>query len=128
MLVVLGLSACSGKPSSRIISKALELQLEDQGLDQLFDIRNVTKTNGYVDGEDRYVADVEYDLVFKQSYQELADQLEENDDGELLSTIGAGIGLIAIRLQYGEFNAGDTEHQVSRLNLINTEQGWRIRD
>lgn len=121
LLVLLLLTACANRPSEGDTERQVTARLLSEGGD-LYTIENFRKTNGFEPGQNTYVADVEYDLVFKRSLADLALNLRKRDDPVL-----AGLDLVALGLKYGQFQAGERQHHTEKVTFLKTEQGWLLQ-
>jgi len=119
------LAACSGKPSDGELQQLLANELDAEGPHAIYTIENFHKVNGYMKDDRRYVAEVTYDLVFTKGIKDIAAEAEQQPGGPL-EKIGKGMGLMTLGLMYGDFKAGDRLPREQAMNLIKTEQGWRI--
>ena len=125
-LFVLLLAACTFKPTVGEIRELVEARLQKQGYGDLFSVENVKKVNGYKLRDNIYVAEVEYDLVFRKSLHELEAELQQDSGDAPVSTFMNAMGLFTLKMQYGNFKAGDRVHKKESIRLIRTEKGWRI--
>jgi hypothetical protein len=64
--VILG--ACSGVPEDKAIETMVRDNILSDGLGDLFELENFTKTNGFRESDNVYIVDIEYDLVFQKSF------------------------------------------------------------
>ena len=122
------LAACSGKPSVSEMEAQLRSSLQDDGIEEIFTFSNFEKLNGYQQSDRVYIADLRYTLTFNKGLEEIAEEVKANSKDEPLAAFGAGIGLVALQLQYGNFKAGDDIVQEDKITYIKTEQGWRIQE
>ncbi|MGD9888390.1 MAG: hypothetical protein AB7S56_03875 [Halothiobacillaceae bacterium] len=129
ILTVLGLSlfllACSGKPSSSELEKLVALELKANTPQAIYSIENFKKLDGLQQDATHYSADVSYDLVFTKSLQDIAAQAQQAPGGAL-DKLGAGMNLVSLSLLYGDFKAGDRLPRQQTLNLVKSENGWRL--
>ena len=121
------LAACSGKPSVSEIRDQVASRLQAEGRDRLFEIRNFRKRNGFRKDDHTYIADVEYELVFRKSLADLQDELEKDAQDSPFRALSSSVEIMALKLKYGNFRAGDHLARKDKLTLIKTEQGWRIQ-
>ncbi len=122
------LSGCSGKPGDNEIEKQIVENLLRDGGDEIFQVENFKKTNGFEKDSKTYIADVKYDLVFKKGIKELAQQLKKESQGTLFGAMGAGLGVMALQMQFGNFKAGHRVLKEEKVTFIKTENGWRISE
>ena len=125
LAMVSGLVACSGAPGESQLEHLLQQQF-DQKYQDLIDVNDLTKHNGWADSEQYYTAEVTYNIEFKQSFKAYLDQ-QTAKPGNPLEKVATGMSAGLLKLQYGDFNAGDT-YQVKQqtLNLRKTENGWAL--
>ena len=128
LLISLVLVACSGKPSDRQIEQLVSEAILSDGGAETYSISNFEKTNGLAKTEQLYIADVRYQLTFKKGFEELSDQVINKPSASPFETVGAGFKLMTMRMQFGDFKAGDSITKEDRVQLVKTEQGWRLDD
>lgn len=128
ILLCVILTACSGKPSERLIKQLVSDAILSDGGAETYRITAFEKTNGLAKNEQTYIADVRYELTFKQSFEALSEQMIDTPSDSPFETIGSGFKLMTMRMQYGDFKAGDNITKEDRVQLIKTEQGWRLDD
>lgn len=122
------LAACSAKPSLSEMEEQLRASLQADGVEEIFTFSNVEKLNGYQQSDRVYIADLRYTLTFNKGLEEIAEEIKASSKEEPLAAFGAGFGLVALQLQYGNFKAGDEIVQEDKITYIKTEQGWRIQE
>ena len=120
--ILLLLAACANRPGDKDIQRQVTERLLNEG-GSLYTIENFRKTNGFEPGQNVYVADVEYDLVFQKSLADLALNLRNRSDPLL-----AGLDLVALGLKYGQFQAGERRHRTERATFHKTERGWLLQN
>ena len=134
------LAACSGKPSSGDIREMVTQQLIDDNNKDWIEISDFEKTNGFEKDPNTYVVDIKYKVVFKKSLEEIAKEAQQEagnakpDTGSAmvdreLSSLGgalAGIGVLALQFQHGNFKAGDSYEKTDQVTLIKTDNGWQL--
>ena len=120
--ILLLLAACANRPGDKDIQRQVTERLLNEG-GSLYTIENFRKTNGFEPGQNVYVADVEYDLVFQKSLADLALNLRDRSDPLL-----AGLDLVALGLKYGQFQAGERRHRTERATFHKTERGWLLQN
>lgn len=124
--LVLTLTACSGKPSTGEMKTQFWASLQKDGMEELFSLSDFEKLNGYQKSDRVYIADLRYTLTFKKGLGEWTEELKTTSKDQPLQAFGAGLSLMAMQLQYGEFEKGDEVVQDAKITYIKTEQGWRI--
>ena len=128
LLMLFILAGCSGKPSNRQIENEVVKNVLSDGGNELFQVENFVKTNGFEKSEHTYIADVKYDLVFKKSLEEVAQQLKNESQGSPFGALGSGLGILALNMQFGNFEAGQRVNKEEKVTFIKTENGWRIEE
>lgn len=128
-IILLGaaLQACSDNPTSGKLEQALQQQFDHQ-YDGLIEVSKLKKLNGWSDNDKHYTAEVSYTIEFKQSFKAYIDA-QTAKPGNPLEKIASGMSAGLLKLQYGDFNAGD-EYQVKQqtLALRMTDNGWAITE
>jgi len=140
LCLVGALTGCARTPSEGEIRRLVLAEIIDQDLRQFVEISEFQKTNGYEPGSNSYVADIRYKVTFRKSFADMAADLQKEVDAagtgagqsSAERTITgaanavAGIGLLALAFQYGEFQAGDSFERNDRVSFIKTENGWQL--
>lgn len=103
----------SGKPSDSEIKTQALTQIATKDSEKIFSIENFKKTNGFEKDEKTYIADIQYDVVFKKSLREI-----EKEFGIFAST--------AIGVKFGNFKTGHRATNKQKATLIKKESGWVI--
>jgi hypothetical protein len=127
LLLVLTITACSDVPGEARIAQLLQQQVTIKYAD-LIEIDDVKKLNGWADNEQQYTVEVAYNIVFKKSFQAYIDE-QTAKPGNPLEKMASGMAAGMLKLQYGDFKAGD-KYQVKQqtLTLRQTENGWALAD
>lgn len=127
-LAILLLAGCSGKPSRSQMEEQVVAHLTSGRGGELFRIENFEKLNGIKKDDVTYVAEVRYDLVFKKGLKEVERQLNGASQDSPLGALAAGFGAMALRLQYGEFEAGQRIPKADKVTFLKTDNGWRLEE
>ena len=127
LILVMLLAACSDTPGERKLEQLLQQQFEQQH-PGLVDIEQLEKLNGWADSDTHYTAEVSYQISFNKSFKAYMDE-QTQKPGNPLEKMASGIAVGLLKLQYGDFNAGDV-YQVKQQNLQlrQTEKGWALAD
>lgn len=128
LVLLIFLSACSGKPSNAELERQLWASLEADGVGEIFSLTDFEKLNGYEKSDRIYIADVRYQLTFRKDLEAWAEEIKQSSEDKPFEAFGAGMGLVALQLRYGNFKAGDTISQADKITYIKTEKGWRVED
>jgi hypothetical protein len=124
-LLIFGLTACNSAPKEAEIKiQVAKVALKDGG-ERIFLFENFKKINGLMQEDGRYIAEVNYDLVFRKSLATISAEIRQEAAGSPIEAIESGFKLIAQLLQYGQFEAGDRLSYHKKYVLLKTEQGWR---
>lgn len=121
------MAACSDTPGAGKLEQLLQQQFEQQH-PGLVEIEHVEKLNGWADSDTRYTAEVSYQISFNKSFKAYMDE-QTQKPGNPLEKMASGMAVGMLKLQYGDFNAGDV-YQVKQQNLQlrQTEKGWALAD
>jgi len=122
------LSGCSGKPSDNDIEKQIVGYLLSDGGNEIVQVENFEKINGFKKGLKTYVADIKYDLVFKKGIKELTQQLKNESQGTPLGAMEARLAIEMLQMQFGSFEAGHRILKDEKVTFIKTENGWQISE
>ncbi|MDP5142993.1 hypothetical protein ORJ00_09580 [Rheinheimera baltica] len=126
IVLAISLTACSDTPSESKLEQLLQQQFDSQ-YDALINIEHLKKINGWQESEYQYVAEVSYTIKFQTSFKAYMDE-QTAKPGNPLEKMAKGISAGMLKLQYGDFKAGD-EYQVKQqtLSLRNAENGWLLQ-
>ncbi len=113
-LLILG--GCPGKPSESEIEKLFLDQQANNAFNNYYEIDNFSKTNGIEQGENTYIAEVTYDIVFKKSSDDIRNELGPWNSMKLLVLAGIGI-----------FPKGFRNNLSGNLTLVRSENGWILK-
>ncbi len=108
IILIFTVSNCLAKPNNKEIEKQVLQSLSNE----LFLVENYKKTNGFEKNSKTYTAYVNYDIVFKKSLQDFAEQ--------------SPLEAMALQMQFGDFKPGFRVMKEERVMFIKTENGWRI--
>lgn len=133
-LLLLIMTACSGKPGDAEVETQVLPLLIPENMQQIAEIKNLRKSNGFEVNDNTYAVDIDYDLVFKKSYAELAKPVDaamqpQQGKTDILAGVASffnGLNLIALNMAYGDFKAGDKVSKHDRVNFIKAENGWLL--
>ncbi len=110
-------------PSNSLLKTQYEALLLDGTQDQnyqWFEISNVKKIDGFLEGENVYYADMKHRVKFLKSHSQVSRYFKK--EGGMFGGMMAAM----LTMQYGEFQAG-TEADVDRkIRLLKKESGWVI--
>lgn len=125
ILLAVVLTACSDTPGDSKLKNLLQQQY-DTRYEGLIEINGLEKLNGWSDNESHYSADVAYTIVFKKSFKAFMDEQTEQP-GNPLEKMVTGMSAGMLKLQYGDFKAGD-KYQVKQqtLTLRKADNGWML--
>ncbi len=125
LLVSLLLAACSGKPSDAEAERLFAEQNKQLGIAELFDIENVKRVNGFEQGQ-RYVVEIQFDLVARMSSDEMVIRLTEKAGTEFFAKARLNSNLEALRSEFGTFEKGKRFTKKRSILLQRTETGWAL--
>lgn len=124
-ILALALAACSDKPNDAKLEKILQQQV-DSRYNGLISIDDVKKLNGWQDNDNHYAAEVSYTITFKQSFKSYMEE-QTAKPGNPIEKMANGMSAGMLKLQYGDFKAGD-EYPVAKeiITLRKSENGWIV--
>ncbi len=134
-IVFLLLSACSGKYFHAHSEKPSDTEIETQVIesllsgwgDEMYNIENFKKVDGFKKDIKTYIAYIEYDIVFKVDHKTFRKGMKlkkESKESPLVSMFSMLFGM----LEFGSFEKGDRLTREWKVTFINAEKGWRIED
>lgn len=123
VILTLSVAACSDKPTEAKLENILQQQV-DERYNGLISVDDVKKLNGWQDNDKHYAAEVSYTITFKQSFKDYIDA-QTTKPGNPLEKMANGMSAGMLKLQYGDFKAGD-HYQVAKeiITLRKSENGW----
>jgi len=126
LFAMLGLGGCQSVPTDAEIQIQVAKQVLSHNNEKIFSLENFHKVNGLSVDKQTYIAEVEYDLVFRKGLEELSAELNRTSNDNPLAAFGSGMELLTQLMKYGQFKAGDRIPHHEKFKLIKTEQGWRM--
>jgi hypothetical protein len=124
ILLIFVLAGCSDIPDESEIQRQLLEQKLDNGVDTIFGIESFEKTNGYEKSPTIYIADVQYEIVFRKGLNELKKELVVGNSP--LESMQAELFFASLAMQYGNFEAGYRVQRTEKITFLKTENGWMI--
>ena len=119
-------AACSQTPGESEARKVLQAELEQAHLAELLAINSVEKQNGYEDNNGRYTIEVNYQLKATDSLSDYADKVKGDEELSGMDRFAMIMALSALRVEYGNFDKGDTFDEQRVLTFRDSEQGWMV--
>lgn len=121
------LVACGDTPDDDVIRDALEQELQRAHLDELFTVTEVAILEAYPqDNDDQLTLDVRYTMEARQGLSEYSQAVKNDEERDAMDRFAMVMALAAVRVEFGDFEEGDTFNQERRLDLRRTDEGWRI--
>ncbi|MBU60721.1 MAG: hypothetical protein CL543_17905 [Alcanivorax sp.] len=121
------LVACGDTPDDDVIRDALEQELQRAHLDELFTVTEVEILEAYPqDNDDQLTLDVRYTMEARQGLSEYSQAVKNDEERDAMDRFAMVMALAAVRVEFGDFEEGDTFNQERRLDLRRTDEGWRI--
>jgi len=121
------LAGCSGIPSESEMSSQIEQQMNKVYGVEFVKLENFEKTNGREEGNNKYIADVTYDIVYTKSVDEVAKSADFSSIpgmSQMSSIGGSGLKKMIVKSTLGNFKAGDTKHANAEVAFVKSENGW----
>ncbi|WKE66954.1 hypothetical protein PVT67_06880 [Gallaecimonas kandeliae] len=129
LALALLLGACSQAPDAGDMQQILSRHYQRLLGDDTVLVRNLEKVDGKADGDNGYLVDVRYDLVFLKDFEDLAGQTENKArQGQWLGALDQGLSLWQLQLQFGNFHSGDVVKVEHRYELVKTDKGWDLAE
>ncbi|MCQ6262385.1 hypothetical protein MLD55_10640 [Alcanivorax sp. MM125-6] len=121
------LTACGDAPDDGVVRDALEQELQRAHLDELFTVTEVEILEAYPqDNDDQLTLDVRYTMEARQGLSEYSQTVKNDEERDAMDRFAMVMALAAVRVEFGDFEEGDTFNQERRLDLRRTDEGWRI--
>ncbi|MGH6935753.1 MAG: hypothetical protein ACRED2_06150, partial [Methylocella sp.] len=131
ILSITVLAACSRPPSVEEIKGQLESVLAaDAG--GVATVANFEKINGYEKGEEKYIADIKYDLVFAKDAKQIFQQAIKKTPHTAFAAMGSeGLALAAFGPAMMDLVAGkkfSVTDTVTLIKSVRAEKGWGLEE
>lgn len=122
------LYGCDSGPDEQTISQQVSAQLLAAVDENTFEIKEFEVIDSSQYSDQVYRVKVAYQLVFKQSYEQLEalakDDLTYNKSGPFQQQLS----LMELERRYGQFEPGQQVAQEADVWMMNTEQGWQLAE
>ena len=119
LLVVIAACAPHPMPSDREIKTEVTHRLSEPS--GILMVRNVKKTKVTRKENGAYLADVDYDVVFKMSFPDAVRQLAASSDASTALT-----SMQPLLKRYGPWDMCQTAHEHASFPFVKSEKGWVI--
>ena len=126
LLLTVLLAACSDTPDDDVIREALNQELKQAHLDELFQVTDVDTAARYPEDDDHIALDVRYTMEAQRDLSEYSKAVKRDQERDAMDRFAMVMALAAVRVEFGNFAEGDTFEQERRLMLERTEDGWRV--
>jgi hypothetical protein len=126
-LLALLLAACSNVPGDTDITSQVRANLLADGMNEIYDVIRVDKTNGRTVNDNTYEAQISYALKFKVSYAEIARDAQKSMT-DLGDSFEAMMVLTALEEMFGNFKQGEIKEFADSVLFAKTENGWQISE
>lgn len=131
ILSLTALAGCSGPPSVEEIKEQLvSVVVGDAG--GIATVENFEKINGYEKGEEKYIADVTYDLVFSKDAKGMLQQAIKKSPPATFAAMGSeGLALAAFGPAMMDLVAGQKfsiRDTVTLIKSVRAEKGWVLEE
>ncbi|QJX02099.1 hypothetical protein HML84_08030 [Alcanivorax sp. IO_7] len=67
-----------------------------------------------------------YTMEARQGLSEYSQTVKNDEERDAMDRFAMVMALAAVRVEFGDFEEGDTFNQERRLDLRRTDEGWRI--
>ena len=126
LLLTVLLAACSDTPDDDVIRDALNQELKQAHLDELFQVTEVETAGRYPEDDDHVALDVRYTMEAQHDLSEYSKAVKRDEERDAMDRFAMVMALAAVRVEFGNFEEGDNFEQERRLMLERTEEGWRV--
>ncbi len=127
LLLAVLLTACSDTPDDDVIRGALNQELKQAHLDELFQVTEVETDGRYPEDDNHYALDVRYTMEAQRDLSDYSRAVKRDEKRDAMDRFAMVMALAAVRVEFGNFQKGDTFEQERRLMLERTEEGWRVQ-
>jgi hypothetical protein len=121
------LTACTGKPSDSEIEEQVLASLVNVVSRDFLAVHSLKKLNGFEKDSSTYIAVVKFEAEFKKSFQEVSDALTSLPANPI-EAMQLALGVKVLKMQYGNFAAGQKMEITREFTFINTDNGWVLAD
>ncbi len=127
LLLIALLAACSDAPDDDVIRGALNQELKQAHLNELFQVTDVDVAGRYPEDDDHVALDVRYTMQAQRDLSEYSKAVKRDEERDAMDRFAMVMALAAVRVEFGNFGEGDHFEQERRLMLERTEEGWRVQ-
>lgn len=124
--LALTLAACSSKPSDAEAERLFGEQNASLNVAEIFAFENVRRVNGYAQDGQRYVVEMQFDVVTKMDYEAVVIELRRKTPGNFLATAQLSHNLETLEKEFGHFKKGDRFTKKRPMVLQRAESGWTL--
>lgn len=118
------LAACSQPPDHPAIRQALNRQLQQAHLGELFTVIQIDDARSYRHDDNHYTVDVHYTLQAKRDLDAYTQAVKNDPDRGTMDRLAMIVTLSTVRRRFGDFAKGDTFSEKQRISLERTNDGW----
>lgn len=126
LLLIALLTACGDTPDDDVIRGALNQELKQAHLNELLEVTEVETAGRYPEDDDHVALDVRYTMEAQRGLSEYNKAVKRDEERDAMDRFAMVMALAAVRVEFGNFDKGDTFEQERRLMLERTEEGWRV--
>jgi hypothetical protein len=127
LLLIALLTACGDTPDDDVIRDALNQELKQAHLNELFQVTEVETASRYPEDDDHVALDVRYTMEAQRDLSEYNKAVKRDEERDAMDRFAMVMALAAVRVEFGNFSKGDTFEQERRLLLERAEEGWRVQ-
>jgi len=127
LLLTALLAACGDTPDDDVIREALNQELKQAHLDELFQVTDVDTAARYPEDDDHIALDVRYTMEAQRDLSEYSKAVKRDQERDAMDRFAMVMALAAVRVEFGNFEEGDAFEQDRRLMLERTDKGWRVQ-
>lgn len=127
LLLVALLGGCSDAPDDGMIRDALNQELKQAHLNELFQVTEVDITGRYPEDDNHQALDIRYTMTAQRDLSAYNKAVKRDQERDAMDRFAMVMALAAVRVEFGNFKEGDTFDQERRLILERSEEGWRVQ-
>lgn len=125
-LIVLALAGCSSKPSDAEAMRLFSEQNASMNVLDIFSFENVRRVNGYEQDGQRYIVEMQFDIVTKMDFQQVVEVLQRKTPDSMFGRAQLSHNLEVLEKDFGQFKKGDRFTKKRPMLLQRTEAGWSL--
>jgi len=124
------LAGCSNKPSESVMADQIEHSINQQFGVEFIEVEDLEKINARKNGDDKYIADLAFDIEYTKSLAEVGAAMREDSPAHpnapqvMTQVLLSSFATMGLKAAFGDFKKGDKKHVENQFTFVKSENGW----